>query len=184
MKEELKKSLIEKYPEFFQGHKLPPTESLMCFGCECDDGWYKILDDLCGYIKRMVTSNHTMGVKDEFYKKDKEHWEDNIVYLPAPEVIFTQIKEKYATLRVYFYIKAMQQDFPGREKLDLDKVEAYYWQLDQRIQSAVDFAEYISGRTCEVTGTPGSLHSRGGWFKTLCPEKAKELNYTPVPEED
>ena len=185
MKEELEKSLIEKYPEFFQGHKLPPTQSLMCFGCECDDGWYQIIENLCGYIKSLIHRDHTLYVKDELFSKERtNNWDQNIVHVPAPEIVFTQIKEKYATLRIYYYIKAMQEDFPGREKLNLDLLEKHYWEIDQRIQSAIDFAEYISSKTCEVTGLPGSLHHKGFWYKTLCPSQAEQLGYEAIIEED
>jgi hypothetical protein len=71
----------------------------------------------------------------------------------------------------------MQEDFPGRDKLNLDLLEKYYWEIDQRIQSAIDFAEYISSKTCEVTGIPGSLHHRGLWYKTLCNDQAEQLEY-------
>lgn len=185
MKEELEKSLTEKYPEFFQGHKLPPTQSLMCFGCECDDGWYQIIDNLCGYIKSLINRDHTLYVKDELFNREgTNNWEENIVHIPAPEVIFTQIKEKYATLRIYYYLRAMQEDFPGRDKLNPDVLEKYYWKIDQRIQNAIDFADYISGKTCEVTGTLGSLHHRGFWYKTLCNHQAEQLEYEAVIEED
>ena len=184
MKEKLEKLFFEKYPEFFQGHKLPPTKSLMCFGCECDDGWYNIIDNLCGYIKSLVNKDHTLYVKDEFFNRERTNWEGNIVHIPAPEVIFTQVKEKYATLRVYFYTKAMQQDFPGRDRLNLELLEKYYWQIDQKIQNAIDFAEYISSKTCEITGLPGSLHHRGFWYKTLCVAKAQELGYEPIVKEE
>jgi hypothetical protein len=42
----LEKQLIEKYPVLFQDVNKSPKETLMCFGCECGDGWFDILDNL------------------------------------------------------------------------------------------------------------------------------------------
>jgi hypothetical protein len=72
MKIELEKQLIEKYPQLFKDVNSTPQESCMCFGCECGDGWYDILDELCRKITEV----------------DKE------AYL-------LQVKEKYGALRVY-----------------------------------------------------------------------------------
>ena len=47
---ELQQKLIEKYPILFQDKDKSPKETLICFGIETGDGWYKILDDLFGYI--------------------------------------------------------------------------------------------------------------------------------------
>lgn len=71
MKEELEQKLIEKYPSLFADKDKSPRETLICFGCECGDGWYNILDKL-------------------FEKLSK-----------FPDLKLTQVKEKYGTLRIY-----------------------------------------------------------------------------------
>lgn len=79
MREELEQKLVEKYPVLFRGKDKPPTESLMCFGCECSDGWFDIIQRVCGLI-----TNH-MRYRPE-----------------CPPVEFVQIKEKFGTLRLYY----------------------------------------------------------------------------------
>ena len=54
MKQELEQKLTQKYPSIFAQTDLPPTQSLMCFGLECGDGWYSLIDFLC---KRLVSMN-------------------------------------------------------------------------------------------------------------------------------
>jgi len=49
----------------------------MCFGFECGDGWYKIIDYLCHCIQSYVDSNNKTQVEA------------------------TQVKEKYGTLSFY-----------------------------------------------------------------------------------
>ncbi|MBP7209604.1 MAG: hypothetical protein KBA02_00245 [Paludibacteraceae bacterium] len=66
MQIKLQKKLFNKYPKLFS----------MCWGINCGDGWYSILDALCTCI-------------------------ETIQYSDKPDVSFVQIKEKYGTLRVY-----------------------------------------------------------------------------------
>ena len=77
MKTELQNELIEKYPKIFADINKKPTESLMCFGCECGDGWYELINSLC---------NALQNTTDEY----KE-----------PQVVAFQVKEKFGTLRFY-----------------------------------------------------------------------------------
>ena len=46
MKEELQNKLYEKYPKLFSRKDLPMNQTCMCWGMECGDGWYKLLDKL------------------------------------------------------------------------------------------------------------------------------------------
>ncbi|NBX82084.1 hypothetical protein EBQ90_03230 [bacterium] len=59
------------------------------------------------------------------------------------DIVFTQIKEKYGGLRLYY--------FGG----------------DDRIAGACRMAEEMSYKTCEVCGCPGAP-SKGGWIMTRC----------------
>ena len=77
MREELEKKLVEKYPKIFAQKDLPPNQSLMCFGIECGDGWFNLLDALCECIQSYVDEGNYHQVEA------------------------TQIKEKYGTLRFY-----------------------------------------------------------------------------------
>lgn len=86
MKEELQNKLFEKYPKIFQGRSLPPTENLMCFGIECGDGWYWLLDMLCGSIQwRIDNPAH-----------------DKNGPITVEQVIAVQVKEKFGGLRFYY----------------------------------------------------------------------------------
>lgn len=79
MSPEFEEKLVRKYPTLFGDIDKPETESLMCFGCECSDGWYTLLDRLCECIASHV----------------KNHWKHEQPYR------FMQIKEKFGGLRVY-----------------------------------------------------------------------------------
>jgi hypothetical protein len=93
MKQELDNQLCEKYPKIFADRHKPMTETCMCWGFECGDGWYNILDQLCNNIQHYI---------------DWKNRKEEIV----PQVVAEQIKEKFGTLRFYYrggddYIEGM-----------------------------------------------------------------------------
>jgi len=54
MKLELQNKLFEKYPKIFRQKDLPPQETCMCWGFQCGDGWYDLIDSLCHCIQHYV----------------------------------------------------------------------------------------------------------------------------------
>jgi len=74
MTKEKQKILFEKYPSLFVDKDKSPSETCMCWGCECGDGWFDILDETCRKIIEID--------KDKKFK-------------------FLQVKEKFGGLRLY-----------------------------------------------------------------------------------
>ena len=64
--------LLKTYPGLYRQHKLSMRETCMCWGFECGDGWFKLLDALSRKLVKIY-----------------------------PELQATQVKEKYGTLRFY-----------------------------------------------------------------------------------
>jgi hypothetical protein len=73
--------------------------------------------------------------------------------LKWPDVYAVQVKEKFGTLR--FYVGGCSDEAFKR----------------------INEAESQSGRTCEICGIPGKLHSTGHWLKTLCLNCAEKEGY-------
>ena len=90
MKQELDKLLCEKYPKMLVNRNKPMTESCMCWGFECGDGWFQILDSLMGNIQHHIDWNNKNFEKG--YKQYKQ----------VPQVTLDQVKEKFGTLRFYY----------------------------------------------------------------------------------
>jgi len=185
MNVELEKQLTEKYNKLFVNKDKSPRETLICFGCECGDGWYKILDHLFGYItdlmERKLVVDYTKEYKNQ-HRDKKDFYEKYCSYkfLP-PQIILDQVKEKFATLRVYYHtsFEDIQEDIWA--VLDL---KDFYKKMDEynsRIDHAIEYAEYQSGRTCEVTGEEGKLYTKG-WYRVLCDKEAIKNGY--IPEKD
>jgi len=85
MKPELQNKLFEKYPKIFRQKDLPMQQTAMCWGLDCGDGWYNIIDTLCHQIQWHIEHNLS---KDE---------DPEVVNVEA-----TQVKEKYGGLRFYY----------------------------------------------------------------------------------
>jgi hypothetical protein len=63
MREELEKKLTMAFPKIFLDKWVPPTESLLCFGFECEDGWYDLIYDLCQKIEKLDPEGFTRAVQ-------------------------------------------------------------------------------------------------------------------------
>ena len=79
MRKELDEKLCADFPLIFKNRHGSMQETCMCWGFECGDGWYWLIDKLC----RMLMWNGQTG---------KPHTEPPTA---------SQVKEKYGTLRFY-----------------------------------------------------------------------------------
>lgn len=77
MSPELEQKLYNKYPKIFAQKDLSPTETCMCWGFECGDGWFNIIDKLCENIQNHINKNN------------------------LPQLEAEQVKQKFGTLRFY-----------------------------------------------------------------------------------
>lgn len=113
-----------------------------------DDGWFNIIDNLCGLISYRIEAAH---LRLRYYLENPEKAKPDDVSKAEKEVAnayaelptLVQIKEKFGSLRFYY-----------------DGGNA-------TIENYVTFAEYMSRNTCEVCGAPGESHN-DGWVKVLC----------------
>jgi hypothetical protein len=80
MKKELDEALCAKYPEIFANRHGDMQTTAMCWGFDCGDGWYGLIDHLCGEIQHHLKHN----------AKPNTH-----------QFEASQVKEKYGTLRFY-----------------------------------------------------------------------------------
>jgi hypothetical protein len=83
MKQELDALLCEKYPAMMVNRNKDMKETCMCWGFECGDGWYNILNQLMGNIQHHIDWKEKQGK-------------------PVPQVTLDQVKEKFGTLRFYY----------------------------------------------------------------------------------
>jgi len=157
MKAELQKKLFDKYPKIFVQKDLPMIQTCMCWGIDCGDGWYWLIDNLCDAIQRYCDSRNE-GVRGGFLKGIKGYLKGTT---PEEEwqVEAVQVKEKFGGLR--FYINSG----------------------DDEIYVLISFAEHLSYKICEYCGTTKNVKVRSrGWVRALCNkcEKKRAKAHTGV----
>ena len=86
MKQELQEKLYKAYPSIFKQKDLTCKETAMCWGFACGDGWYTLIDELCGNIENRLRNVNRNKPKD-----------DQLIC----EAV--QVKEKFGGLRFYIY---------------------------------------------------------------------------------
>jgi hypothetical protein len=137
MNKNLNQELIDRFPKIFTDKS---------FFLEINDGWYNIIDKLCGNIQSHI---------DWRIKSRETLLENNPHNFPIPpeipQVVAVQVKEKFGGLRFY------------------------YNGGDEYIRGVISMAESMSYVICEKCGKNGERRSTG-WIKTLCNEHFKEFN--------
>jgi len=128
MRKELDEKLCEKYPKIFADRYGKKTETAMYWGFSCGDGWYWLIDNLCSKLQWDTDNNNH---NDEY-----------------PQVVATQVKEKFGMLR--FYVKSARREQYG----------------------VISFAESLSHNICEECGSTKNIGHTTGWIKVLCEDCA------------
>jgi hypothetical protein len=142
MKQDLDEALCAKYPKIFVNRHGDVKETLMCWGFECSDGWYNIINQLCANIQHHIDWSIKNNSWDIEWNKEHPD-EQREVREVVSQVVAVQIKEKFGTLRFY------------------------YDGGDAEIRGMTRMAESMSSVTCEECGNPGKTRG-GGWVRTLC----------------
>ena len=89
MKKELDDKLCAKYPKIFANRHGDMRETLMCWGFDCGDGWYWLIDKLCSNLQWDTDKNNRDG--------------------KYPQVVAAQVKEKFGGLRFYVESASSEQ---------------------------------------------------------------------------
>jgi hypothetical protein len=194
MKTELQKKIFDKYPKIFGDRTKPMNETCMCWGLEVGDGWYNLIDTLCEALTYTYTTS--VQVDEEDGKRlgiESYNFNEKSSYyftIEPPQVIATQVKEKYGTLRFYYREEYDEKFMSLYQTGKYPELQRSIDRYSDYINGIVHFAETASGRTCEDTGQSGELHVSGGtangWVKTVNKEHAKtalaDRNYVPCSE--
>lgn len=90
MNKELDDKLCKKYPKIFADRYASMQTTCMCWGFDCNDGWYWLIDNLCNTIQNYIDQNQHLNIS---------------------QVVATQVKEKFGGLR--FYINGGDEHIDG-----------------------------------------------------------------------
>jgi hypothetical protein len=174
MKQELDKLLCEKYPKMMVNRNNDMQETCMCWGFECGDGWFNILDQLMGSIQHHID-----------WKEKQRKWaiDYNEMATQAKAGNFDLFEEsmkdltnpEYKEKRLVEILAGDFREVPASiPQVTLDQVKEkfgtlrfYYTGGDDYISGMVSLAESMTGVTCEECGNPGKSRG-GGWIHTYC----------------
>ena len=97
MSPELQHELVKKHPVLFQDVDKSPMQSCMAFGVEFGDGWYKIFSDFCEYVDQISKREMLFETNLATENLDKKY-----IDVKFPGIKFSQLKEKFGTMCVYW----------------------------------------------------------------------------------
>jgi len=188
MKRELDEYLCKVYPKMMVNRNAPMTETCMCWGFECGDGWFQILNQLMGNIQNHIDwKEHQREVAIKFNRMSEQlkAGDSTLFDEEYKDMINQEYKEKRRQELIDRYPIAIPEPIP---QVILDQVKEkfgtlrfYYIGGDDYIRGMVTMAESMSGVTCEECGKPGT-QTPGGWIKTVCVEHGGEDFDTPEDE--
>lgn len=147
----------EKHPELFAEHNC---------GFGCDEGWFKLVGSILGYVvnkqKPYLKLNVPMG-SATYAQSD----------VPFYHFKVEQIKEKFGGLRFYYHIeKNVDHDW---NKFDQEWYDQRLAEEQNFLRGYICAMEVVSEFTCEKTGDRG-IKTKKGWIKTLRPDLIPESN--------
>ena len=176
MKRELDEYLCKVYPKMMVNRDKSMQETCMCWGFECGDGWFQILNQLMGNIQHHID-----------WKEKQRKWAIEYNEMAAQckagnfdlfeEANKSLTNQDYKNERLAEIVAGDFREIPESiHQVTLDQVKEkfgtlrfYYSGGDEYIHGLVSMAESMSGVTCETCGKPGTS-TGGGWIKTACKE--------------
>lgn len=180
MREELDKLLCEKYPKMMVNRNKSMTETCMCWGFDCGDGWFNIINQLMGNIQHHIDwRNRQREVVIRFNKIRQAGQSGNaelFADLMAAEYGDKGLSADFIKGRAEEFMTQPLQEVPNEvPQVTLDQVKEkfgtlrfYYTGGDDAIDGMVRMAESMSGVTCESCGNPADRSSDHGWVRTMC----------------
>ncbi|OQA48419.1 MAG: hypothetical protein BWY47_01052 [Bacteroidetes bacterium ADurb.Bin302] len=131
MNDKLEQQLMDRFPWFEARNVFTNKKLGFPHPCECDNGWYQLIYNCMEEIEQHYKSCNADISKLRIY----------------------QIKEKFASLRIY--------------------LGSY---LDG-IGNIINKYEDLSVKICEICGEPGHICVKGSWFQCLCDKHRDEFGY-------
>lgn len=186
MNEQLDKQLCEKFPYMFQRRHGLPSETNMCWGFTCGDGWYNIINALCVAIEHHIKWKRESRVRAMLYNRRlKKAIKLNDCYfllpnwvssnVPAPDWAINEARAAMTDRSFKEVPEKIQRVIVDQVKEKFGGMRFNYDGGDDYIAGLVQMAETMSQVTCEKCGNIGKTSHFSGLLATLCETHAAEL---------
>jgi len=185
MKKENDDYLVSKYPKIFIERNLSMTQTAMCWGFECGDGWFWIIDNLCGCIQSYIDNNSKKTrIKNRFIRFSmKLIWDLRMKMIWSKYKIISRLS-KYLSYNILSKIEDRfeKENFESIPQVVVKQVKEKFGTLrfyfdggDDLIDGMVWLAEHMTYQCCEKCGSTENIGQTSGWITTLC-EKCGQNN--------
>jgi len=207
MNKELTDKLFNDFPLLYGDRNKPMTQSLVCFGFECNSGWYNLIYELSSklekLIKKFTKDNEPLSCATCGCKKE-EHY-GYLSFNPGKCLAIHKIALKHKYVHKNWFIKVrnfiMDHLFYKYQTCWCEKYEANYPRASQikekygilrfymtsgtqEMWDIIEEKEKESETICEICGNKGELNEKHRWYKTLCVGCAKKNGYESIKEEN
>jgi hypothetical protein len=180
MHPDLDRTLCAKYPELFRDRDAPMTHTAMCWGFECGNGWYALIDTLCEHLLHPVYTafkdwQRAADIVDARTRGDAQH------------ALFDTFTETTVLERKQIYDDLLQSvPVAVQVKEKFGRLCFYVHTCTEEQSTIIQFAEAMSLRICNDCGTTAAAHLRssGNWVRTLCPSCAQASGYACEEKEE
>lgn len=171
--------LVKKCPTLFVDRYKSMKETCMCWGFECGNGWYALLEEAARKLEPLCRAEYEKAASQEkpWYRYIRNAigftirplrlpfvfsilykivnfiqpnvYNNAVYWYGGPPCRASQVKEKFGTLRFYMTSQTLEMDTIIKE------------------------AERASSVTCEQCGKKGKLRGHG-WLYTACARHTKK----------
>lgn len=187
MKEQLDNLLCEQYPKMMVNREKSMMETCMCWGFECGDGWFNILNQLMGNIQHHIDwkeKQRNWAIEHNEMVTQAKAGDYKLFFEQSSSTSSQEYKDKRLAEIVAGDFRKVPESIP---QVTLDQVKEkfgtlrfYYSGGDDIIDGMVRMAESMSGVTCEECGNLGKPRGKS-WFYTACDNhtKTEDMHINP-----
>jgi hypothetical protein len=197
MNKELQDKLFAKYPKIFRQKDLSMQETCMCWGISVGDGWYNLLDQLCGSIQSRVDNPRDLPkyrfvteilnwpiakINNGLYRLNR--WCNGEFKRKIGCKVYKQgeYEKRRAKWLVnlanklphvpYLWKKGFVYQVEATQvKEKFGGLRFYYSGGNDEISAIISFAEQLCDNICEECGRfDDTVGTTSGWITTICKE--------------
>lgn len=184
MKRELDQLLCKKYPKIFRDRHADMHKTLMCWGFECHDGWFNIIDKMCSVIQWHIDQSRNRRLRSLRYNRAvKRALHGDIEALIKFYSTKSPNSRKWAEssaqrdiaagLKFQKVHEACPQVVAVQVKEKFGTLSFYTEGGDDYTRGVESLAESMSAVTCEICGSPGKIRG-SSWLYTACDQHTDE----------